>query len=152
MNKVKIAIDCDDAAIKLKDVIYGHVLEKGYDITDLRYTEKKNAPYPEIGYNLALKIQSGEYSKGILLCGTGLGMAIIANKVKGVYAGVCHDVYSAERLCKSNNAQIITMGERVVGPEVAKKVIDAWLESEFTGGGSVSKVECMHKLEDQSFH
>jgi len=79
-------------------------------------------------------------------------MAIIANKVEGVYAGVCHDVYSAERLRKSNAAQVITMGERVIGPELAKTIIDAWLVSEFLGGGSAPKVQQMRDLEAKSFH
>lgn len=79
-------------------------------------------------------------------------MAMIANKVEGVYAGVCHDVFSAERLCKSNDAQVITMGERVIGPELAKTIIDAWLISEFQGGGSTAKVDQMRELEKKSFH
>jgi ribose 5-phosphate isomerase B len=79
-------------------------------------------------------------------------MAMIANKVEGVYAGVCHDVFSAERLRKSNDAQVITMGERVIGPELAKTIIDAWLVSEFQGGGSTTKVLQMRELEKKSFH
>jgi ribose 5-phosphate isomerase B len=77
---------------------------------------------------------------------------MIANKVEGVFAGTCHDVFSAERLRKSNNAQIITMGERVIGTELAKTIIDAWLVSEFTGGGSTPKVQQMRELERKSFH
>jgi ribose 5-phosphate isomerase B len=87
----------------------------------------------------------------VLICGTGLGMAMIANKVRGVFAGVCHDTYSAERLIKSNDAQIITMGARVVGPELAKKIIDVWLSSEFVPGPSSRKIEQMRLLEGQSF-
>ena len=79
-------------------------------------------------------------------------MSIVANKVEGVYAGVCHDVYSAEHLRKSNNAQIITMGARVIGPELAKKIIDAWICSEFEGKGSLPKVARIHELESKSFH
>jgi ribose 5-phosphate isomerase B len=79
-------------------------------------------------------------------------MAMIANKVEGVFAGTCHDVYSAERLKKSNDAQILTMGARVIGPELAKMIVDAWLASEFQGGGSIPKVEKMRQLEHASFH
>lgn len=149
---MKIAIDCDDAAVRLKNEIYAYLKEKNTDITDLCYAEKKEgALYPEIGFHLAKKIQAKEYDRGILICGTGLGMAMIANKVEGVYAGVCHDVFSAERIRKSNDAQIITMGERVIGTELAKTVIDAWLSSEFSGGGSLPKVEQMRELEQKSF-
>jgi ribose 5-phosphate isomerase B len=150
---MKICIDSDDAAVNLKKILFDHLKSKGIDITDLNYSAShENALYPEIGFNLAKEIQAGNFDRGISICGTGLGMAMIANKVEGVYAGTCHDVFSAERLQKSNDAQIITMGERVIGPELAKKVIDAWLISEFQGGGSSPKVEQMRQLEKQSFH
>ena len=150
---MRVVIDCDDAAVNLKKVIVEHLKNKGIEVTDLDYSANKdNAMYPEIGFNLAKRIQSNEFERGILICGTGLGMAMIANKVEGVFAGTCHDVFSAERLRKSNDAQIITMGERVVGPELAKTVVDAWLKSEFQGGGSAPKVNQMRDLEKQSFH
>lgn len=150
---MKIAIDCDDAAVNLKKILYEHLKSKGIDITDLAYSSsKEGAMYPEIGYNLALKVKDKEYDRGILICGTGLGMSMIANKVETVFAGVCHDVFSAERLRKSNDAQIITMGERVIGPELAKTIINAWLVSEFEGGGSAAKVKQMRDLEHKSFH
>lgn len=152
VGNIKIAIDCDDAAVSLKQIIFEHLKAKGYDITDLDYSStKETAYYPEIGYNLSLKIQNGQYDRGILICGTGIGMCIIANKVEGVFAGLCHDVFSAERLKKSNDAQVLTMGERVIGYELAKKIVDAWLESEFQGGGSLPKVEQLKKLEHESF-
>jgi len=150
---MRIVIDCDDAATGLKQVLVDHLKSKGIQVDDLNLLGKKaEAMYPEIGYNLALKIQNAEYDRGILICGTGLGMAIIANKVEKVYAGVCHDVFSAERLRKSNNAQIITMGARVIGPELAKTIIDAWLLSEFQGGNSQPKVDQIHELERKSYH
>ena len=149
---MKIVIDCDDAAVSLKKVLVDHLKNKGIEVDDLDYSGKNpGAFYPEIGYHLAQKIKNKDYERGILICGTGLGMAMIANKVETVYAGVCHDVFSAERLRKSNDAQIITMGERVIGPELAKTVIDAWLVSEFQGGGSLAKVDQMRQLEQESF-
>jgi ribose 5-phosphate isomerase B len=152
-NSMKVVIDCDDAAIDLKKVIVGHLSAKGVEVTDLDYLGKKSgAHYPEIGFNLARTIKNGTFERGILICGTGLGMAIIANKVEGVYAGVCHDVFSAERLRKSNNAQVLTMGARVIGPELAKMIVDAWLVSEFQGGGSQPKVDQIRELERKSFH
>lgn len=149
---MKIVIDCDDAAIELKKTIVDHLKSTGADITDLDYlTINSGAHYPEIGFNLALKIKDGSFDRGILICGTGLGMAMIANKVETVFAGVCHDVYSAERLRKSNDAQVLTMGARVIGTELAKTVVDAWLRSEFLGGGSQEKVDQMRELEKKSF-
>ena len=150
---MKVVIDCDDAAVNLKKVLVDHLKNKNVEVVDLDYSgSKEGAMYPEIGYNLAQKIKSKEFERGILICGTGLGMAMIANKVESVFAGVCHDVFSAERLRKSNDAQVLTMGERVVGPELAKTIVDAWLKSEFQGGGSTAKVEQMRQLEQESFH
>lgn len=150
---MKVVIDCDDAAIELKKVIVAHLKNRGVDVADLDYLgSNPGAFYPEIGYNLALNIQNGSFERGILICGTGLGMAMIANKVEGVFAGVCHDVFSAERLRKSNDAQVLTMGARVIGSELAKTIVDAWLKAEFQGGGSQPKVDQMRALERISFH
>ncbi len=150
---MKVAIDSDDAGLGLKKAILEFLRTKGADIYDLDYTSRKSgAFYPEIGYHLALKVKNHEYDRGILICGTGLGMCMIANKVSGVYAGVCHDVYSAERLVKSNDAQVITLGARVIGIELAKMIVTAWLESEFQKGSSLPKVRQMRQLERQSFH
>ena len=148
----KIVIDADDAAFKLKKELVAHLQSKGLEVEDLDYNgSKADATYPEVGYNLALKVQEENLDRAILICGTGLGMAMIANKVEGVYAGVCHDVYSAERLRASNNAQVLTMGERVVGVELAKTIVDAWLKTEYQGGRSAPKVDIMRKLEKESF-
>jgi ribose 5-phosphate isomerase B len=150
---MKVVIDCDDAATGLKKTLVDHMRSVGVEVTDLNYqAEKSGAFYPEIGYNLALKIKDGTFQRGILICGTGLGMAMIANKVETVFAGVCHDVFSAERLRKSNNAQVLTMGARVIGSELAKTIVDAWLKSEFQGGGSQPKVDQMRELENRSFN
>lgn len=150
---MKVVIDADDAALDLKKEMVEHLVSKGVEVSDLNLVGRQaGATYPEVGYNLALKIRDGEFDRGILICGTGLGMAMIANKVETVYAGVCHDTYSAERLRKSNDAQVLTMGARVVGAELAKSILDAWLDSEFQGGGSTAKVETMRRLENQSFH
>ena len=149
---IKVAIDCDPAGVEMKNVIVEHLKELGVDIVDLDYSGGRQALYPEIGFNLAMRIQEKKYDRGILICGTGLGMAMIANKVEGVFAGTCHDVFSAERLMKSNNATVLTMGARVIGPELAKMIVVAFLESEFQAGRSAPKVEQMRQLEHNSFH
>jgi len=150
---MQIVIDADDAGLYLKRDLIDHLGSRGIEAIDLNYLGKyPEASYPEIGYNLAVRIKTQEYERGILICGTGLGMAMIANKVETVYAGPCHDVYSAERLRKSNDAQVITMGARVVGVELAKTIVDAWLKAEFQSGSSRPKVETMRNLENQSFH
>lgn len=146
---MRVAIDCDDAGIELKKVLWEHLRSLGVDVEDLNLLGKEKVDYPDVGYNLARRVANKEYDRGVLICGTGLGMCMIANKVEGIYAGVCHDVYSAERLRKSNDAQIITLGARVIGPELAKTVVTAWIQSDFAGGGSTLKVLRMRELEKQ---
>jgi ribose 5-phosphate isomerase B len=146
---MKIAVDCDDAGIELKQVIVEHLRSLGSEVEDLNLLGERKVDYPDVGYNLAKRIAHGDYDRGVLICGTGLGMAMIANKISGIYAGVCHDVYSAERLCKSNDAQVLTMGARVIGPELAKTILSAWVNSKFESGRSGLKVARMHELEDK---
>ncbi len=137
-----IAIGADDAAIELKDLIVAHLQRQ--DIPVIDYTTDRTAEtgiYPDIAYRVAQAIREEKHRRGILLCGTGIGMSIVANKVPGIRAAQCHDTYSAQRARKSNDAQIITLGARVIGAELAKTIVDAWLESEFEGGGSAPKVE-----------
>ena len=111
-SDLRIAIDCDETAIDLKKVLYDHMKKQGVHITDLDYLGRGKADYPEIGFHLAQEIRKRNYDRGILICGTGLGMAMIANKVEGVFAGTCHDVYSAERLRKGNDARVLTSSHR----------------------------------------
>lgn len=137
-----IAIGADDAATDLRNVVKSHLQAKGYEVVDFSRDIGDNALiYPDIAFNLASAVGDGIYPRGILLCGTGIGMAIVANKVPGVRAAQCHDTYSAERARKSNDAQIMTLGARVIGPELAKNIVDVWLASEFEGGRSAPKVD-----------
>jgi len=148
---MRIAIDSDEAATELKHEIVTFLKSLEMDIEDLNYKDEDNNYYPVIGYNLAQHIKNKKYDRGILLCGTGIGMAIIANKVQGVYAAVCHDTFSAERLVKSNDAQIITLGARVVGIELAKRIVLTWLDSSGLGDRSIKKVIQLKDLEQKSF-
>lgn len=149
---MKIAVDCDEAGVDLKRVVVEHLRSLGADVEDLNRIGAEKVDYPDVGYSLATRVGAHEFDRGVLICGTGLGMAMIANKVDGVYAGVCHDVYSAERLRKSNDAQIITLGARVIGAETAKTVLSAWLKSEFDSRASGHKVSRMRQLESLARH
>jgi len=144
---MKIAVDSDDAGTDLKRAIVEHLRSLGAEVDDLNLLGSKQVDYPDVGYNLARRVAAKNYDRGVLICGTGLGMCMIANKVEGIYAGVCHDAYSAERLRKSNDAQIITLGARVVGAELAKTILSTWLQSEFEPGRSAPKVARMRELE-----
>ena len=110
-----------------------------------------NIDYPDVAIELAERIAHGESDRGILICGTGIGMAITANKVPGVRAACCHDPYSAERARKSNNAQVMTMGAQIVAPTLAHVLVDHWLASEFGGGRSAPKVAKIEAL-DKHYH
>jgi ribose 5-phosphate isomerase B len=149
-GSVRIAIDSDEAGTELKRVLSEHLRSLGAEVEDLDLMKVRAVDYPDIGYNLARRVGDKEFDRGVLICGTGLGMAMVANKVEGIFAGACHDVYSAERLRKSNDAQIITLGARVVGSELAKTIVSAWLKSEFEAGRSLPKVERMRELEQLS--
>ncbi|HDR9488250.1 TPA: ribose 5-phosphate isomerase B [Burkholderia aenigmatica] len=145
---MKLAIGCDEAAFDLKEVIKKHLLAAGLDVTDFGTYEAEPVHYPNIAFAVAEKVAAGEYERAVLLCGTGIGMAIAANKVHGIRAAQCHDTYSAERASKSNDAQIITIGARVVGPELAKAIVDTWLGAHFDGGRSIPKVNLIREYED----
>ena len=137
---MKLAIGCDEAACELKEVIRNHLLAQGHEVQDFGTFDGAPVLYPDVGFKLAEAIVAGTYERGILFCGTGIGMAISANKVPGIRAAQCHDTYSAERARRSNNAQIITIGARVVGSELAKTIVDHYLSSEFDGGNSAAKI------------
>jgi ribose 5-phosphate isomerase B len=146
----KIGIGADGAATELKRTLIDYLEERGYEVEDYG-SEAEGVDYPDVAVEVAEAVAAGEHDRAILCCGTGLGMSITANKVPGVRAAQCHDVYSAERARKSNNAQVITMGARVIGPELAKTVLQAWLDSEFAGGASAPKVAKMEEI-DRRYH
>jgi ribose 5-phosphate isomerase B len=144
---MKIAIGCDEAAYDLKEIVKGLLVEEHHEVEDFGTFDKKPVLYPDVAFAVSEQVASGRFERAILMCGTGIGMAISANKVPGVRAACAHDTFSAERARKSNDAQILTMGARVIGPELAKTIVRAWLASEFEGGGSTAKVERIRDYE-----
>jgi ribose 5-phosphate isomerase B len=136
-----VAIGCDEGGFELKQVIIKLLAEEGWEVKDFGSYSLDPIDYPEVGYDVARAVARGEHDRGILICGTGIGMAIVANKVPGVRAAQVPDVYSAERARKSNNAQIMTLGGKTMGVEHAKSCVRAWLASEFPGGNSARKVD-----------
>lgn len=149
---MRIAIGCDEAGLPLLDIIREQLKEKHIEVQDFGVHNTDPVDYPDIGVAVAEAVASGESERGILVCGTGIGMSITANKVPGVRAALCHDTYSAERARKSNDAQVITMGARVIGPELAKSIIETWLNAEFAGGRSAPKVEKMNAVDEKYRH
>lgn len=146
---MKIAIGCDEAAYSLKIQLVQYLTEKGVQVDDFGAAKGEVILYPDVAYKVADEVAKGNYERAILVCGTGIGMSICANKVPGVRAAVCHDPFSTERSRKSNDAQIMCMGERVIGVELAKYLVDIWLGCDFSGGGSAPKVQRIMDLEEQ---
>ena len=139
---MKIAIGADEAGYTLKEIIKELLDERKIEVVDFGIKDAEGQiDYPDVGFAVAEEISKGNFDRGILICGTGIGMTITADKVPGIRAALCHDTYSAERSIKSNNAQVLTMGARVIGPELAKSIVKVWLDSEFDGGNSERKVQ-----------
>jgi ribose 5-phosphate isomerase B len=128
----KIAIGCDPNASGLKEIIKAHLSQLGYEWEDYG---SDDPIYANVAIKVAEEVASGKHERGILMCGTGIGMSISANKVPGAYAALCADPYSTERSRKSNNANIMTLGSQVIGPELAKSLVTSWMASEYTPGG-----------------
>jgi ribose 5-phosphate isomerase B len=151
---MKLAIGGDSAGEPLVKVLYEHLkAQKGIEISDLsKPRDGTSEYYAGLSDRVASAVKSGDYDRGILVCGTGIGVCISANKVPGIRAALTHDTYSAERAALSNNAQIITMGARVVGPELAKSIADAFLRNTFDENGkSADNVKAINAL-DEKYH
>ena len=142
---MKIALGADSAGKPLLDVVEAHLKARGdHVVTNL----SESGFYADLSGKVATAVKSGEHDRAILICGTGIGVCIAANKVPGVRAALTHDTYSAGKAATSNNAQIITMGARVIGPELAKAIVDTWLASEFDPkGASAANVEAVNRLD-----
>lgn len=144
---MRLAIGCDEAGYALKEVLKETLAGRDVVVTDYGVGAGETALYPDVAIAVAEAVARGEHERAILICGTGIGVAISANKVQGVRAAQAHDTYSAERAQKSNDAQILCLGARVIGPELAKSVVSAWLASHFEGGRSAPKVDRIRAYE-----
>lgn len=149
---MKVAIGCDEAACALKDIVKAHLVKSGHDVVDHGTFDDTPVAYADIAFEVARAVVGGAAERAVLLCGTGIGMAIAANKVAGIRAAQCHDTYSAERASKSNDAQVITLGARVVGPELAKAIVDSFMNSAFAGGPSQAKIDRISEYENARPH
>lgn len=138
---MRIVISNDHAATELKESLLAHLKEKNLTVEDIGSKGEKGVDYPEYAFAAAKGIATGEYDFAVLLCGTGAGMCIAANKVRGVRAVVCSEPYTARLSRKHNNAQVLCIGARVVGNELAKMIVDAFLEAKFEGGRHQVRVE-----------
>lgn len=131
---MKVAIGADHGGLRLKTEIVAYLQEKNIEHTDFGTYTTDSVDYPDISLNVAKAVTAGNYDRGIIICGTGIGVSIAANKVKGIRAALCHDVYSAQMTREHNDSNVLTLGERVIGPGLAIAVVEKWLATEFAGG------------------
>lgn len=144
-----IAIGSDHGGYLLKEEIKKHLEEKGYEFKDFGTDSTASCDYPVYAEKVCRAVQSGECEKGILICGTGIGMSMCANKCKGIRAAVCGDHFSAEFTRKHNNANVLCLGARVIGAGVAMQLVDIFLTTEYEGGRHEKRVEMMMQLENE---
>jgi ribose 5-phosphate isomerase B len=144
-----IAVGSDDAGFRLKETLKRYLEAEGHVVTDYGCESADPVDYPDVALVVAKAVARGDHDRAILVCGTGIGMAITANKVPGVYATVAHDPYSAAKARTSNNTQVLALGARVVAPELATTLVEIWLRSEFAGGASARKVGKIEHAEQE---
>ena len=147
---MKIGIGNDHSALELKAEIIGFLKEKGYEIVDFGTNSTESCDYPIYGEKVARAVAAGEGEKRILICGTGLGISLAANKVEGIRAVVCSEPFTAKMSRAHNNCNILALGARVVGAELAKMIVDTWLSTEFEGGRHQRRVDMIMDIEKRN--
>ncbi len=145
---MKIGIGNDHVAVELKNIIKEHLEQQGHEVVDFGTNSTERFDYPISGYAVGKAVASGDVDLGVLICGTGVGISLAANKVQGIRACVCSEPYSAKLSREHNNTNIIAFGARVVGPELAKMIVDEWLGAEFQGGRHQRRIDMIAEIEE----
>jgi len=147
----KIAVGCDHAGFAIKDAVIEHIKGKGYDVVDVGTYSEESCHYPIYAEAVCEKILDGECERGVLICGTGIGMSIAANKHKGIRAACCSDTFSARLTREHNDANVLCFGERVVGVGLAIDLVDAFLDAEYLNNGNhVTRVAMLKDIENKN--
>ena len=144
---MKIAIGCDHGGVELKKTVIEHLQEKGIEVKDFGTYTEESCDYPEYGQKVAEKVVAKNYDFGIVICGTGIGISISANKVPGARAALCHDTFSAHATREHNNANILALGARVTGPGLALDIVDTFLGATFEGGRHERRIDKISEIE-----
>ena len=147
---MKIGIGNDHVAVDMKNEIKEYLESKGYEVVNFGTDGNERCNYPEFGEKVGRAVVGGEADCGILICGTGVGISIAANKVNGVRAAVCSDCATARLVKEHNNANIIAFGARIVGSELAKDIVKAYLDAEFQGGRHQTRIDMIHEIETRN--
>jgi ribose 5-phosphate isomerase B len=147
-STTSVIIGCDHAAYRLKTQIAAHMTANGYVLEDVGVYNETSVDYPDIGVRVAAAVSLGAYPRGILLCGTGIGMSMVANRLPDVRAALCGDLFSAIMSRRHNNANILVLGGRIIGDDLAMAIVDAWLNTGFDAGRHQRRLEKFARLED----
>ena len=145
---MKLAIGNDHVAVEMKQEIKAYLEEKGIEVIDVGTNSTERFNYPVSGYKVAKMVATGEVDGGVLICGTGVGISLAANKVRGIRACVCSDPYTAKLSKQHNNTNIIAFGARVIGIETAKMIVDEWLGAEYEGGRHQTRIDMIREIEE----
>ncbi len=129
---MKIALGSDHGGYRLKESLKQYLQELNIEYSDFGCNNEQSVDYPDIGFKVSVEVKNGRYDRGILICGTGIGMSIVANKIKGIRASLCHDIFSARNTREHNDANILTLGARVIDAGLAKEIVRIWLNTDFS--------------------
>lgn len=146
---MKIGIGNDHAAFELKNTIKAYLESQGHEVVDYGSYSAERCDYPVFGEKVALAVRSGEVERGVLICGTGVGISIAANKVRGIRAAVCSEPFTAQMVRRHNDAQIIAFGARIVGEEMARAIVDAYFGASFEGGRHQTRIDMLMDIENR---
>lgn len=146
---MKIAIASDHGGFELKQTVVAYLADKGYDYTDFGTHNEESVDYPSYGRKVGAEVASGSYDRGIVICGTGIGIGIAANKVTGIRCALCHDIFSARATRNHNDSNMLSMGGRVIGPGLALEIVETWLGAEFEGGRHQRRVDAISEIEKE---
>jgi ribose 5-phosphate isomerase B len=146
MTETTVVIGCDHAAYELKEKLKAYLNRLGVAVEDAGTYSAESVHYPDYGRKVAEMVSSGRFPRGILLCGTGLGMSMVANRFPGVRAALCHDLFSAIMGRKHNDANVLVLGGRVTGETLAEEIVKAWLETPFEGGRHQQRLEMFDRI------
>ncbi len=144
---MKIAMASDHAGFQVKQMLKEFVLGLGHEVCDFGADSESPVDYPDTGKEAAIRVARGEFDRGIVVCGTGIGMSIVANKIPGIRAALCNDVVSARLTREHNDSNMLAIGARIIGSEIAKEVVRTWLSTEFAGGRHARRVEKITALD-----
>ena len=147
----KLVIGCDHAAVELKNAVREHLISRGFEVEDVGTYTSDSCNYPVFAHRVCTKVQSGEAELGVLICGTGIGMSLVANKHRGIRAACCSDTFSARLTRQHNDANVLCFGARVVGLGLALDLVDNFVDAEFEGGKHTVRVDMITAVENGTF-